>query len=118
MSGTDEFYVRCVVGSTLYIENVASTAANLSTNTWYFIEIAYDTTLGATDYVDVYVNGTRRINSVQALPTLVGATMYLCDPAELLDADAFMDNVMISDDPTRDFYGGGTGLCVATEYPG
>jgi hypothetical protein len=111
-SATDELSLSWRgVGSGIFQQ--ASTTANLTTSTHYFIEIAWDTTLGGTDYCDVYVNGTRFINHVEALDAVVAGKFAF----SLSDTGMRIDNFMVSTDPTRDLYESGTGLSVATTKP-
>jgi hypothetical protein len=115
-STSDELQIRWTIGASNETETISSTLT-LVVGAWRFIEVAWDTSLGVTDYIDVYVDGTRYINDVGALTGLGASTLQIGDIAENADLDSFYDNFIVSNDPTRDLYESGTGLSVAITKP-
>jgi hypothetical protein len=87
----------------------------MSTGNWYFIECAWDT---VGDTKKLYVNGVQQGSTETTNIVTFAAILMRIGNGTGQATDQFIDNVMISNDATRDFYGGGTGLCDDTAYPG
>lgn len=102
--------------TTLYVDNLDVIISN---GQWYFIEIAISDTSNA---LAVYVNGDEDSDAttmtgngfaVTGVPIEIGNT-------GAAGSDFYLDNLMISNDPTRDFYNNtfnGTAYKDLTESP-
>jgi len=110
----DEIFLNWQDGGGL-VTVAISTSSPLSTGTDYFIETKYDST--GNDW-ELFVNGgsVASGSSDEGAISFSSGTMY-CGNNESDDGDFYIDNIMISNDKTRDFWGGGTGLCDDTVSP-
>jgi hypothetical protein len=75
-------------------------------DTWYFVEVAWDTDLGdGSDYMEIFVNGVSKgSSSAKTLtPPSVIDLNFGNDNAAASSA-TFVDNAMVSNDKTRDFW--------------
>jgi hypothetical protein len=76
-----------------------TSGANITTGTWYFIEIVMDDT---NDSRKIIVDGTTRATEVDAWTGQAMTEIHLGVASNDL-ADLYNDNLMVSDDVTRDF---------------
>jgi len=104
MSGADELGLTWEDSGTERTTLVTSNA-NLSTGTWYFIEVAWKT---STDLREIYVNGTECTYSAGEGATIASFAgdvirTYFGETAGE-NSDYYMDNIIISTDSTDDLY--------------
>ena len=94
--------VRASYGGTL----LASTSANLSTATWYFIEVAYDASIGdGEDYMEVFVDGSSvASSSALTLAPFTPTFVRVGNPIARSNYSWYIDHFMISNDKTRNLY--------------
>lgn len=113
-TGEGELQFRWRSGGSNEIDVTTSTA-NLVEETAYFFEISWDT---VNDNTYVYINGVAVVTDESTNITAISPSSLIITDDDGTGFNVYVDNLMISDDPTRDFYGGGTGLCVETSAPG
>lgn len=123
VDASNRFYVTGSTGGNLSFvyqsggsnSTATSTVNNLVADTWYFVELIYDTT---TDVQKIYLNGSQIATTTLSL-TAISSTgqIQIGESSGSSSPNEFIDNIMVSNSITRDFYGGGTGLCVATSSP-
>jgi len=104
MYGTDELKVTWDDGGTGR-DNVITTDANISLNTWYFIEFAWKT---STNYREIKVNGVTPTGGLSSatIGSFASATLYGYFGNTLAGGtpDFHMDNMMLFTDSTVDAY--------------
>ena len=98
MYGTDELKFQYTNTSST---TAITTDANLTTATWYFVEIAYD---DATNTKKIYVDGVEKIAVTDAFTTFTSGGSLRFGEAKGcgLSVDTHIDNIIISNDYTRD----------------
>ena len=117
MTGTDELhFVWDNDGET----TITTTAANIGTGTWYLIEGSWDS---VNNKLFIYVNGTQRASDeVTDITDMDAGSNFFGESNSCGSAvDFHIDNIMISNDPDRDFNGDcgeGTACKDLTAFPG
>lgn len=80
---------------------LATTTATLSLSTWYFVEYAAEL---SSDTLKIYIDGVERASSSASLSTPTAGGYVRIGEGVGADGDFYIDNVIISNDITRDLY--------------
>ncbi|QXE85957.1 LamG domain-containing protein [Geomonas nitrogeniifigens] len=122
---THYMYITGVAGGDIgftYKDNTTTKSASstlatkLVADTWYFAEASWDVNGNA---LHVYINGAQVATQDLTGITTLGTTgqIQIGESAGSSAPNEFVDNIMISNSTTRDFYGGGAGLCASASSP-
>ncbi len=108
---TDELRVRWRYGSSNEGDCITS-GEDLQTATWYHIQVFYDASTANDDYIIIEVNGSPACSATGlSLTPFAGASAFVAfavgERNGGVSSDYHVDNVMMSDDPTRDWYDSG-----------
>jgi hypothetical protein len=111
--GTDRFFVELRDGDELRANArtggadhyITSTTANISTGTWRFIEMAYDSGGAGTGYLEIFVNGVSVISSSSlTFSSIAPSNVHAGSWPSAENWDIYLDNVMVSNSKTRSLY--------------
>ena len=84
--------------------------ADLDPTTWYFIEAAWKVSTG---YRELFVDGVSKGSSSATIGTFEPTSLLFGNISDVAN-DWFLDNIMVSNDSTRDF----NALKAKTDFPG
>lgn len=104
LSGSDELNVF-VYTSSDGVRQATTLNANLSADTDYFVQVSWDV---ASNDIDFFINGSAESNSNSGtlgnMEDITGIYLFGGGGAYPDLGYSLIDNIMISDDPSRDFY--------------